>query len=117
MVDSDQMSRREVADLLGIHPDSVSRNLHDGLASAVIAWGGRGKTMYFSRLRVLRWWRSKTCTANAGRPCRKCLDSLEECAALGEHLIAARHGADETCVEDDGVCGAAAMVRVPCQRG
>ena len=119
---TDRMTRREVAAMLGMHADSVTRNLADGLGSAVLAWGGRGKTMTFSRLRVLRWWRAKTCTRNGGRQCRDCWNALEECEALADHLIEKRHGCEETCIaegeigiEDGEECGSTEIVAQACR--
>jgi len=100
-IKTDRISRRDVAHLLDMHPDSVSRILHEGLSSAVLEWGGRGKTMTFSRVRVLRWWRARTCTRRGGRPCSECAFVLEDCQAVGEHLMQARHGAEESCEDDE----------------
>ena len=42
------ITRRELATSVGVHPDSLSRVLADGLASAVLVWGGRGQEQRFS---------------------------------------------------------------------
>lgn len=108
----DRMTRRDVAKLLGMHPDSVSRNLRDGLGSAVTEWGGRGKTMTFSRLMVLRWWRARTCTRRGGRPCSDCSLVVEDSEVVAAHLIEKRHGVfDEPCEED---CGYQGGICQPC---
>ena len=111
MENPDPMTRREVAAMLGMHVDSVTRNLQDGLASAVLKWGGHGKRMTFSRLMVLRWWRAKTCTKDGGRYCTICYWVLDDCLAVGEHLIEARHGVFEGCDED---CGYPGGIGQPC---
>jgi len=56
------LTRRQVADLLDLHQDSVTRALPDGLGAAVRTWGGRGKEMAFDRVLVLRWARASKCT-------------------------------------------------------
>ncbi|MGB7220748.1 MAG: hypothetical protein WBD07_18255 [Vicinamibacterales bacterium] len=90
---ADALTRRQLADLLGLHQDSVSRALPDGLASAVLEWGGRGRTMRFSRALALRWDRARSChRGDAGRPCLVCRRVLEDVVAVAEHLIAAHHG-------------------------
>ena len=88
----DQISRRELAHLLGVHPDSVSRMLPDGLAVAVVEWGGRGKETLFDQPLALRFWNAKTCPiARSGGYCYFCRSALEDCKNVGEHLIEARH--------------------------
>jgi P27 family predicted phage terminase small subunit len=84
------LTRRQVADLLGVHQDSVSRLLADGLAYGVVRWGGRSHPMTFSRERVMRWHRARQC--RQGRACETCWFVLEDCQAVGEHLIQTRHG-------------------------
>jgi len=85
-------TRRQVGELLGLHPDSVTRSLHEGLACAVLAWGGRGKEMVFDRAQVERWRRSMAC-ATSGRPwCPPCYDVRYDCHAVAEHLLQTRHG-------------------------
>jgi hypothetical protein len=88
-VEGDQVTRREVADLLDRHPDSVTRLLPEGLAGAVLQWGGRGKEMAFSRSEVLRWVGARACSRNG---CLDCYDVLYDMLAVGEHLTQAEHG-------------------------
>jgi hypothetical protein len=99
-------SRRTTASILGVHPDSITRLLRDGLASAVLQWGGHGKEMSFSRPLVLRWAGARHC------PCARCRMVLEDCQVAGEHLITHRHGALEPC--DDGPEWAWKRLAVPC---
>ena len=89
----DRLTRRQVGQLIGMHPDSVTRVLHDGLGYAVLEWGGRGKLMYFARELVLRWHRARQCWQGAmGYPCDECSAVLQQCEALAEHMIEERHG-------------------------
>lgn len=106
MARTDSMTRREVAEMLDLHQDSVSRRLADGLASAVLQWGGRGKEMAFSRTAVLRWWRASTCARDGGRPCLPCRRVLEDTVAVAEHLLETRHGYGgcQECRTDWKVC-------------
>ncbi len=108
---AEALSRRECGELLGLHPDSVTRALGDGLASAVVRWGGRGKTMAFSRLMVLRWQRARLCTRNGGRPCRECNLVLDRAAAVASHLLEKRHGVLDSCSDD---CGYPGGICQPC---
>jgi len=113
-MDSDKLARRKVAELLGVHQDSVTRVLPEGLASAVITWGGRGKRMTFSRELVLRWHRARLChRGHSARPCSKCSLVLEDAAVAAEHLLEARHGAHEIC-DDPGGCGWPGGMCRPC---
>jgi hypothetical protein len=90
---SDAMSRRDLAAALGVHPDTVSRNVHFGLAGAVIVWGGRGKQTMFSFRQARRWHRAWQCRQrNEGHACRLCRNALFDCESVGEHLLAARQG-------------------------
>lgn len=104
-----------------MHPDSVSRNLanRSGLASAVLRWGGSGKSMVLSRELVLRWWRASTCTRRSGRPCRECADVLEDAQAVGEHLRRAKHGFNDwgSCADDDACVPYGGPMCQPCRTG
>jgi hypothetical protein len=93
-VKAQTLSRRELAKLLHIHPDSVSRNLTAGLACAVTRWDSRGRAMLFDRAQALRWAGAFRCPSKAlsWTPCRRCWTVMEDCAAVGEHLAEARHG-------------------------
>jgi hypothetical protein len=96
------LSRREVATILRLHPDSVTRLLAGGLASAVLAWGGHGRLMVFSLALVMRWDFARTCTSGrSGGPCATCRLVLEDCECTGQHLAEKRHGAFETCDDED----------------
>jgi phage terminase Nu1 subunit (DNA packaging protein) len=97
------MTRRQVAEMLGLHQDSVSRLLHEGLGATVVEWGGHGREMRFSGALVQRWQRARACTKNAGRPCRNCFDQLEDSEVFAQHLLEVRHGAHENCWPDG--CG------------
>src|SRR4051812_25497717 len=99
------MTRRQVGELLGLHPDSVTRLLPDGLAAAVSHWGGASKEMTFDHALVLRWDRARSCRNDAGRPCRACALVLEDCLAVAAHLIEARHGVFTSCGKDCGYRG------------
>ena len=55
------MTRRELAGLLGVHPDSISRNLAHGLGGAVLTWDERGRALTFDRLQAVRWWGAWRC--------------------------------------------------------
>lgn len=103
--ETDKLSRREVAEMLNLHPDSISRLLPEGLASAVTRWGGSGKSMIFSRMLVSRWQRARLCFRNQGRPCVECLIVTDDCQVGAEHLLEVRHGAFETCGRGDDFCG------------
>ena len=94
MTTDDLMTRRDVAALLGVHPDSASRMLPEGLGACVRSWGGHGKAMTFSKALVLRWYAARTCPARAaGRGCWPCRGTLEDCQVTATHLIRARHDA------------------------
>ena len=103
----DRIGRRSLAKLLRLHPDSVTRLLSDGLAVAVIEWGGRGKEMVFDRALALRFWNASTCRAWSGRPCWYCRSTIEDCRNTGEHLKADRHGYGQCpeCHWDQPTCG------------
>ena len=108
---ADSLSRRQVADLLGLHPDSVTRALADGLASAVIKWGGSGKRMAFSQALVWRWERARSCHRNGGRPCLECSIVREDAEVVALHLLEVRHGVLESCGRD---CGYPGEICQPC---
>ena len=96
------MSRREVASQLDVHPDSVTRLLPDGLAGAVLRWGGSSKRMVFSRALVQRWDLARRCPQRAGgRGCEPCHTVLDDCQAAGAHLLLAGHGILDSCSSVD----------------
>lgn len=110
---TDTITRRDLAGALGLHPDSVSRNLHRGLAGAVVEWGGRGRETTFSFAQALRWYRAWQCRQrNEGQPCYRCRTVLEDMEGTGEHLREARHGFGQ-CPE----CRADWPVMQPCGAG
>lgn len=110
---SSTLTRREVARVLGVHQDSVSRLLGEGLAGAVLKWGGQGRNMVFSRALVLRWLYARDCRRGAsGGRCWLCRSVLEDCQVVGEHLQASHHGVFERC--EDPECGAQAGFGLPC---
>ena len=86
------MTRRDVAALLKVHQDSVSRLLSDGLGYAVLNWGGRGKLMIFDRGLVERWAFAYRCPR---RPYCCCDPLLEDARNVAEHLLEERHGYGE----------------------
>ncbi len=98
---SENMTRQGVAELLGMHADSVTRNLHSGLSCAVLEWGGRGQSMTFARGLTLRWWRAKSCVKSSGSPCAQCKQVLEDCVLIGRHLRNAKHSAGDPCGEHE----------------
>ncbi len=101
----DRLTRRQAADILGMHPDSVTRQLPEGLASAVVVWGGHGRSMVFSRMLVSRWQRARLCCRARGQPCSRCFWVMDDAKAYGEHLLDVRHGAFEPCGTGDDFCG------------
>lgn len=88
------LTRQDVAAVLQCHPDSVTRKLGNGLASAVVRWGGRSKTMIFSELFVLRFHRAMSCG------CDQCRLVVEDMQDFGAHLTEARHGVFQVCGYD-----------------
>ncbi len=51
-----EVTRRELAELLHVHVDTISRRLLEGLAAAVVHPGGRGEEQVFDLRLALRWW-------------------------------------------------------------
>lgn len=101
------ISRRELADLFSIHQDSVSRLLADGLACAVLAWGGRGLPMRFDLALALRFWKAMKCLRDGGRPCEDCRGVLEDSKCVAEHLLEKRdhgHGGCRECRPPGRLC-------------
>lgn len=88
----DRLGRREVARMLQVHPDSVTRRLSSGLGAAVIDFGGRGKHMIFFRPAFQRWAAAQRCVSDKGRPCRNCAAVLEDCEHVARHLRDIGHG-------------------------
>ena len=105
-------SRQQVADLMKIHPDSVTRHLRAGLASAVLVWGGHSKPMIFSTALTLRWYGAWKCLTPAGRRCHECWGVFEDCQAVGAHLLETRHGTLVACGDED--CVMPSRLGVPC---
>ena len=91
LAEADGITRREAAQLLGLHPDSITRLLPEGLGAAVVAWGGHGREMTFSRLLVTRWQAARICLAT-GRGCNACDLAMFCMVADAEHQTAKRHG-------------------------
>lgn len=89
---ADIPTRRQIAERLGCHPDSVTRLLPKGLGAAVLRWGGRGKEMTFSAYLVDRWNHARNCRRWNGTPCFTCRTVLEDCEYVAEHLAAKQHG-------------------------
>lgn len=108
------VSRRDVAEMLNLHVDSVSRCLHEGLSSAVVVWGGSGREMQFDKALVQRWEFARTCRRDSGGPCAQCRRVLEDCKCAGDHLLDARHGIHESCNPD--TCGQWRFC-LPCRLG
>jgi hypothetical protein len=100
------LTRRDVAELLGCHQDSVTRKMPDGLASAVTTWGGNSKLSLFSHLLVSRFVLASRCQ------CARCRLVVEDAQDVGAHLIEARHGAFESCGRD---CGHPGQFCLPCE--
>jgi hypothetical protein len=105
-----RISRRDLATLLGVHQDTLSRVLRDGLGIAVVEWGGRGKEMSFDLPLALRYWNANSCRRWDGRRCLTCESALEDCRNTAEHLIAERH-AYSGCAE----CRTTWEVGIPCR--
>jgi hypothetical protein len=93
-----QLSRLEAADWLGIHPDTLTRNLPEGAASAVMIWGGHSKPMVFSAWMLTRWDLTRRCLER--RHCSQCFGVMDDALGLGEHLMHVRHGCFESCGVD-----------------
>jgi hypothetical protein len=88
-----RITRRALARLLDVHQDTLSRQLADGLGIAVVTWGGRGSELIFDQRLALRYWNASSCPrGGAGGRCPICGVVLEDCVAVAEHLIEARHG-------------------------
>ena len=87
-----RLGRRDVADLLGLHPDRVSHLMHEGLAGCVLEWGGHGREIVFDAGQVERWRRARACE-KSGRPwCPECANVRFDIEATAEHLVETRHG-------------------------
>lgn len=87
-----EISRRALAKLLNVHQDTLSRLMPDGLASAVVKWGGHGAPMVFSKQLALRFFNAKDCTALSGRPCPTCRNVQDDARYMAEHLMQGGHG-------------------------
>jgi hypothetical protein len=85
------VTRREIAARFALHPDSVSRLLHAGLAVAVVAWSGRGKQQTFAVALVDRFMAAWTCQSRTGG-CARCRLFLEDSQIVAAHLHATKHG-------------------------
>jgi hypothetical protein len=48
-------TRRQVAEFLSIHPDTLTKKLREGLGAAIVDGGGRGREMVFDLRLVVRW--------------------------------------------------------------
>jgi len=113
------VTRREVADMLNLHPDSISRALHDRLGVAVLEWGGAGKEMKFSAALVQSWNLARSCWSRDGQPCAICSLCLEDYAVVARHLIESRHGVLTGCADRDAegplCCGYPTGVGAACR--
>ncbi len=90
-----RLTRRQVAQRLGITADSVSRRLGDrvGLGYCVIVRGGRGREMFFDGALLERWREAMDCRRGpGGRPCSECALILEDARNIERHLSRVRHG-------------------------
>lgn len=72
------VSRRELAELFSVHPDTVTRKLRDGLSAAVVERGGRGEELIFDLRLAHRWW-----LAAEGHLAQIVLDDYTACARAG----------------------------------
>ena len=106
----DAMTRPQVAQLLGLHADSVTRQLREGVGCALLKFGGHGKASVFSRLLVSRWAHAARCRRSNGEPCYQCRLVVEDARAVAEHLLEAGHGYGHCtfCVASWNLC-------LPCQ--
>lgn len=105
------VTRRQLADHVGMHQDSLSRLLSAGLGAAVVEWGGRGQEQRFSLWMALRFLLAHRCRSS-GRICSSCTWVLADSEALAAHLLDARHGVFEPCDDDDMYQGDACL---PCR--
>ena len=112
----DHLTRRELAELLNIHQDTVTRVLRNGLASAVMVWGGSGKEMSFSRRGAIRWIDARDCRRDGGQRCRQCSRVLEDVMAIAEHLLEERHGfgACDECRPPGSLCQPCTLTGLGC---
>lgn len=89
-VEADAVDRQEAARLLGAHPDTLTGWLSQGLAGAVVEFGGHGAPMRLSRLLLLRWSAARRCLSI--RACPECDLAQFVLLADGEHALEHRHG-------------------------
>jgi hypothetical protein len=105
------MTRAQVADMLGIHPDRVTHWLHEGLGYAVASWERKGRAATFVTALVYRWHDARSCRRDGTRPCFDCRLTLEDCDVIAAHLREAQHGWGE-CAE----CLAPYLLNTPRRR-
>ena len=108
-----KVSRRELANVFRMHQDTATRLLADGLGSAVLTWGGRGKQMVFSYALAERFEFARLCDAGpTGGRCGRCRTVLEDARYVAAHLIQARHGIFAPCTDPD--CEPPTQFSAPC---
>jgi hypothetical protein len=91
------LTRVQVANLMGVHRDTVSHLLSEGLGWAVLFWGGSSKPMRFSRPLTEFFQAAWSCRRDAGHRCGRCRCMLDDAKVVATHLIEARHGYLDTC--------------------
>jgi hypothetical protein len=69
-------TRRQAAEALECHPDSITDWMPLGLAASVVAWGGAGEEMRLDPRLVLEFGLAKDCPSQCGL-CRLRLDQLK----------------------------------------
>ena len=112
-----KLTRRELAKAYRVHADTITRLMADGLASAVLVWGGRGKLTVFSNALADRFEFARRCDAGAsGGRCARCRLVLEDAKYVAEHLMQARHGIFDPCTQPDpeGDCHPPTRFSAPC---
>jgi len=72
-----EVTRRELAEMLDVHPDSVSRWIPEGLGAAVIDRQAKGELVFDLRI-AWRWWLAKHGLLN-----QLVLDDFKACSSAG----------------------------------
>ena len=114
------LSRTELARRLGLHRDSITRLLRDGMSTAVVDWGGSGRAMRFDPWMAARFYLAWTCPgrdpAGAHPWCELCYDVVADARHTGEHHLRYRHSIFENCaVAGDEGCGYDLPAPMPCR--
>lgn len=105
------------------HRDSLSRLLAEGLATAVVEWGGRGKEMSFSLWMAVRFHLAWTCrrrdpcdpAVSEAQWCEACYDVVQDAANTAEHLMIAKHSVFVDCGQERDGCTYELPTPLPCR--